>query len=163
MRRKLALGIYLVAGTVDISLGTTYFSARQFMSYHAQAVGAPWQELDAGVQTLILALMKLAGGGWFALGVLTIVMGLAAFKTRSVNASWTLPAVTLISWSASFAATWGVYQATGAQSPWAPSLAMIGFALLAFAIEAPWNSDLQRMKNVKSVDQRYANRQRSQS
>ncbi|MGI9455259.1 MAG: hypothetical protein ACR2NU_01790, partial [Aeoliella sp.] len=68
MRMKLALGIYSVFGAVDVALGATYVSTKQFMSYHAEAVGASWQELDAGVRTLILALLKLAGGGWFALG-----------------------------------------------------------------------------------------------
>ena len=85
MRMKLALGIYLVAGAVDIGLGTTYFSSKQFMSYHAEAVGASWQELDVGLQTLILALMKLAGGGWFALGFFTIVLALAAPKNVSLS------------------------------------------------------------------------------
>ena len=143
MRMKLALGIYLVAGAVDVGLGATYFSSKQFMSYHAEAVSAPWQELDAGIQTLILALMRLAGGGWFALGFFTIVMALAALRTRSVLVRWTLPAGTLIAWSASFSATWGVYQATGAATPWAPSLAMIGIAILAFAIDAPWAADIR--------------------
>ena len=151
MRMKLALGFYLVAGVVDVGLGATYFSSKQFMSYHAEAVGAPWQELDAGIQTLILALMRLAGGGWFALGFFTMVMALAALRTRSVLVRWTLPAGTVIAWSASFTATWGVYQATGAATPWTPSLAMIGFAILAFAIDAPWASDI-RDTNVEKVD-----------
>ena len=109
---------------------------------------APWQELDVGAQTLILALMKPAGGGWFALGFFTIVMALAALKTRSVVARWTLPAGTLISYSASFAATWGVYQATGAPTPRGLSLAMIGFALLALAMDAPWSSDTRNTNNA---------------
>ena len=147
---KLALGIYLIAGAVAILLGATYFSSKQFTSYHAEAVGAPWQELDVGVQTLILALMKLAGGGWFALGFFTIVIALAALSTRSVVARWTLPAATLISHSASFAATWGVHRATGAATPWAPSLAMIGFAFLAFAMDTPWSSSIPDGNDAKS-------------
>ena len=143
MRMKLALGIYLVAGAVDVLLGAMYFSSKQFMSYHAEAVGATWQEVDVSVQTLILALMKLAGGGWLALGVFTIVVAWAALKTHSVVARWTLPAGMLVSYSASFAATWGVYQATGAPTPWGPSLAMIGFALFALALDAPWSSNVQ--------------------
>jgi len=150
MRMKLALGIYLVAGAVDVWLGATYFSSKQFMSYHAEAVSAPWQELDAGIQTLILALMRLAGGGWFALGFFTIVMALAALRTRSVLVRWTLPAGTLIAWSASFAVTWEVYQATGAATPWAPSLAMIGFAILAFVMDAPWYSNIPDENDVNS-------------
>ena len=152
MRMKVALGIYLVAGTVAVWLGTTYFTSRQFMSYHAEAVGVPWQEVDAGVQTLVLALMKFAGGGWIGLGVVTIVMALAGLRTQSVVARWTLPAGTLIAWSASFAATWGVYQATGAATPWAPSLAMIGLALLAFVLDAPWASVVRNTKSERSDD-----------
>lgn len=150
MRMKLALGIYLVGGAVDVALGATYFSSKQFMSYHAEAVSVPWQELDAGIQALILALMRLAGGGWFALGFLTIVMALAALRTRSVLVRWTLPAGMLIAWSASFAVTWEVYQATGAATPWAPSLAMMGFAILAFVMDAPWNSNIPDENDVNS-------------
>lgn len=140
MRRKLALAIYLVVGTIDIVLGVIYFSSKQFLSYHAQAVGAPWQEMHANVQTLILALMKVAGGGWCALGFFTIVLALAAFRTGSAVARWTLPTGTLVFYFASFVATWGVYQETGAPTPWGQSLLAMGMALLAFIIDAPWSS-----------------------
>lgn len=137
-RTKLVLGIYLVFGAVDAVLGATYFFSKQFMSYHAEAVGASWNELDAGGRTLILALLKLAGGGWFALGVITIALAWVAFKTRNAVARFTLPAVAMLSWSGSFAATWGVYHVTGASTPWIPSLAMIGLALTALTIDAFW-------------------------
>ena len=150
MRMKLALGIYLVFGAVDVALGATYFSTKQFMSYHAEAVGASWHELDAGVRTLILALLKLAGGGWFALGVITIALAWVAFKTRNAVARFTLPAVALLSWSASYAATWGVYRATGASTPWIPSLAMIGLALMALAIDAPWPASAADTNNANA-------------
>jgi len=146
MRMNVALGIYLVIGTIDIILGVVYFSSKQFLSYHAQAVGVPWQEVNTGVQTLILALMKVAGGGWCALGFFTIILALAAFRTGSAVARWTLPTGTLIFYLASFVATWGVYQETGAPTPWGQSLAMIGFALLALVIDAPWSS---RVRDIK--------------
>lgn len=139
MRMKAALAIYLVIGAIDIILGVWYFTSKEFMSYHSQAVGAPWQEVDFGTQTLILALMKVAGAGWFILGFFTIILALAAFKTGSAVARWTLPMGTLIFYLASFAATWGVYQETGAPTPWGQSFAMIGFALLALVIDAPWS------------------------
>jgi len=139
MRMKLALGIYLVGGVVNVVLGTMYFFSNQFMSYHAQAVGASWQELDPGVRTVILALMKLAGGGWCAIGVLTIVLALAAFKSSSVVTRWVLPMGTVIFYLGSLTATWGVYRATGAPAPWGSSLAMIMLALAALVIDSPWS------------------------
>ena len=140
MRMKAALAIYLVIGAIDIMLGMRYFSSKEFMSYHAQAIDAPWQEVEFGTQTLILALMKIAGTGWFVLGFFTIILALAAFKTGSIVARWTLPIGTLIFYLGSFAATWGVYQETGAPTPWGQSLAMVGFALLVLIIDAPWSS-----------------------
>jgi hypothetical protein len=147
MRMKLALGFYLVAGAVDVGLGALYFSSKQFMSYHAEAVGVPWQEVDTGVQALILALMKLAGGGWCALGFFTIVLARATIRSGSALVRWALPAGTLLAWSASFVATWKVHQVTGAATPWVPSLAMIGFALLACLTDAPWHSSLSKAQH----------------
>lgn len=151
MRTKLALGIYFVFGAVDVALGATYFSTKQFMSYHAAAVGASWQELDTGIRTLILALLKLAGGGRFALGVITIALAWVAFTTRNTVARFTLPATGLLTWSTSFAATWGVYQVTGASTPWMPSLAMIGFAFTAFVIDAPWPIGVVETNDAKAA------------
>ena len=96
MRMKAALAIYIVLGAVNIVLGVRYFSSKEFMSYHSQAVGAPWHEVDLGTQTLILALMKVAGGGWITLGFFTIILALAAFKTGSAVARWTLPMGTVL-------------------------------------------------------------------
>lgn len=140
MRMNVALGIYLVVGMIDIILGVVYFSSEQFLSYHAQAVGVSWQEVNTGFQTLILALMKVAGGGWCSLGFFTIVLALAAFRTGSAVARWALPTGTVTFYVASFVATWGVYQETGAPTPWGQSLAVIGFVLLALVIDAPWSS-----------------------
>jgi len=128
MRTKIALAIYLIIGLIDLVLGMIYVTSDQFLSYHSQAVGTSWQEVDFGTQTLILALMRVAGGGWLALGFLTIAFALGALKTSSTLARWALPTGTVIFWLASFAATWSVYRETGAQSPWAPSLALIGVA-----------------------------------
>ncbi|MGI9422657.1 MAG: hypothetical protein ACR2PA_05650, partial [Hyphomicrobiaceae bacterium] len=118
----------------------------QFMSYHSQAVGTPWREVDPGTQTLILALMKVAGGGWITLGFFTIILASGEFLKSSAVSGWALPTGILIFYSASLGATWEVYQETGARTPWIPSLAMIGFALLAFVIDAPWSSHVRDSK-----------------
>lgn len=146
MRMRAALAIYLAIGAIDIVLGATYFYSKEFMPYHSQAVGAPWQEVDLGVQTLILALMKVAGAGWFILGFFTIILASAAFRTGSAVARWTVPMGTLIFYLASFAATWRVYQQTGAPTPWGQSLVVIGFASLALVVDAPWSSPVRDMK-----------------
>ena len=58
MRRKIAFSIYSVIGLVDLVLGFIYLTSDEFRAYHSQAIGASWEEVDPGTQTLILALMK---------------------------------------------------------------------------------------------------------
>ncbi len=140
LRTKAVLAIYLVTGAVSMILGVVYFSAQEFMSYHSEAVRAPWLEVDSSIQTLILALMKVAGGGWFVLGFIAIILAFVAFKTGNAIVRWTIPVGTIIFYLASFTATWGVYQETGAPTPWGQSLVMIGFMLLALVIDAPWST-----------------------
>lgn len=144
MQRNVALLIYLVIGLIDLILGAIYFTSDKFLFYHSQAVGTSWEETASGTQTLILALMKLAGGGWLALGLFTIALALREFKQCSLLARWVLPAGTLIFYIASLASTWSVYRNTGAASPWAPSLAIIAFALIALVIDAPWSTQKRR-------------------
>ena len=139
MRTKLALAMYSIIGLIDIVLGVIYITAGQFLSYHSQAIGSSWQEVEFGTQVLILALMRVAGGGWLALGFLTISFAVGTFRTNQRLARWALPTGTIIFWMASLAATWSVYRETGAQTPWAPSLAVVVFALGAWLIDAPWS------------------------
>ncbi len=150
---KLALGIYLVIGIVSVVIGGLYVTSEQFMSYHAQAVGTPWREVDPGTQTLILALMKVAGGGWITLGFFTIVLASGQFLESNPVSRWALPTGNFIFYLASLGATWGVYQETGASTPWVPSLAMIGVALLAFVIDAPWSSHTQARSDAGKTAQ----------
>ena len=138
MRRKIALSVYSLIGLVNLVMGSIYFTSDEFLTYHSQAVGASWEEVDPGAQSLILALMKVAGGGWFALGFFTIAIALSEWKRRGTLAGWALPAGTLFFYLPTLAATWSVYRETGAQSPWAPSLAIIMLTLVAMVIHLPW-------------------------
>ena len=91
MRMKLALGIYLVVGLVSVVTGGLYFTSEQFMSYHSQAVGTAWRDIDPTTQTLILALMKVAGGGWITLGFFTIILAFGQFLKSCAVLRWALP------------------------------------------------------------------------
>jgi hypothetical protein len=43
-----------------------YLFRRKFMPYHADAVEKSWKDLDEKHRVLIIALMRVAGGGWMA-------------------------------------------------------------------------------------------------
>ena len=51
---------------VGLLFAGLYLFRRKFMPYHADAVERPWSELDKEIRVLVIALMRVVGGGWLA-------------------------------------------------------------------------------------------------
>jgi predicted anti-sigma-YlaC factor YlaD len=63
-----------IVGFIWIVFGLVYLFKNSFMSYHAVAVSSSWEALNPSFQTLILALMRAAGGGFFLAGLIIILL-----------------------------------------------------------------------------------------
>jgi hypothetical protein len=66
---KLSLVPLLLAALVSVFFGIRYLLSREYMPYHAVVVGKGWAQLEAGVQTVILGMLRIIGGGILAYGV----------------------------------------------------------------------------------------------
>src|SRR5260221_5320451 len=65
----LALAAVLLVAFGAILFGVRYMRREAFLPYHADVVGKSWGELDAGVQVIILGMLKIIGAGFATLGV----------------------------------------------------------------------------------------------
>ncbi|MBE9060376.1 hypothetical protein [cf. Phormidesmis sp. LEGE 11477] len=88
------------------------------MPYHAVAVGQNWAEVAPEYKILILALMKVAGGGWLATAFATAALLFIPFRKGMRWSYWALPAVGLPAALTSLYATIYVTQNTPASPPW---------------------------------------------
>ena len=143
-RCRVAAWIYAGIAIPSFVLGAIYLFRPTFMPYHAVALGTDWAELDAATQVLIKALMEVAAGGWLALGTLTLL--LVAFPIRRGErwARWALPIVSLLFYVPTLLATLSVLQHTPATPPWYGNLLVCVAAVVAFMLDAPWQSDPRR-------------------
>ena len=64
--RIVCIVIYAITALSGFGFAGVYLFRLEFMPYHEVAVGHPWAEVPEGYQVLILALMRVAGGGWLA-------------------------------------------------------------------------------------------------
>ena len=71
---QIAFCCYLIPAIVSILFGIIYLTSSEFMPYHGLAVEKQWHELDIKFQTLVLALMRVAGGGFLATGTVAIAL-----------------------------------------------------------------------------------------
>jgi hypothetical protein len=66
---KLSLAPLLLAALVSVFFGIRYLLSREYMPYHAVVTGKPWSQLEPGVQTAILGMLRIVGGGILAYGL----------------------------------------------------------------------------------------------
>jgi hypothetical protein len=134
-RRKWAAGLsYGITAIVSLILGGLYTLRRSFMPYHAEALSRSWGEVRAATQVLISALMTVAGGGWFTVGVVILLLLAFPFRNDRHWAVYALPAVILLFYLPNLWATITVLQHTPGTPPWQGNAvaclsAVVGLAL----------------------------------
>ncbi|KPQ37150.1 MAG: NfeD-like protein [Phormidium sp. OSCR] len=134
MREQLAKSIYLVIGVVSLVLGGLYLLSPTFMGYHAEAISRPWDALDASIQILILALMKVAGAGWMATGLAMLFGVWLSFPGGDRRWRWGIPLIGLMFYVPTSAVTLWVTLSTPGTAPWYGSLFAVLLLVIGFCL-----------------------------
>jgi hypothetical protein len=95
--RKLGLGLLLLAGVLSIGAGTRYLFTGEFMPYHAVVAGKSWSQLEPGVQTIILGMLKILGSGFASCGAALLWL-LVPLRRNEVWARWAALTVAAVVW-----------------------------------------------------------------
>lgn len=133
--RKRAAGLsYGITAVVSLLLGGIYLIKDSFMPYHAEALSQSWSDVEAVTQVLISALMTVAGGGWFTVGVVILLLLAFPFRNDRPWAVYALPAIILLFYLPNLSATLSVLQNTPGTPPWQGNVvaclsAVVGLAL----------------------------------
>ncbi len=92
---KVAFFCYLLSMLILILFALMYILRSEFMPYHAAAVGQSWTEVDPAFQIVILALMKVTGGGWLATVFANGILLFIPFRKGMQWAYWAIPVIAL--------------------------------------------------------------------
>ena len=115
------------------TFGSVYLFRSEFMPYHADAIGTNWESVDPTIQVLILALMRVAGGGWLAAAVSIAILLKVQLQKDFRWIRWAIPAVGLTVSLPTLYATYYVTTNTPANPPWLAALIGIVLLLVGFA------------------------------
>jgi len=140
LRRKIAATFYVINSLVSVGLGGMYLFRGSFMPYHAEALGRRWAEVEPALQTLLKALMEVAGAGWIGIGVATLILVAVPMRRGETWGRLLIPVLFLIFYVPTLLATLAVLNGTPATPPWygnaVACLATVGGVLA----DAPWRS-----------------------
>jgi hypothetical protein len=133
--RKRAAGLsYGITALVSLILGAIYLLKDSFMPYHAAALSRSWSEVEVATQVVLSALMTVAGGGWFTVGIVILLLLAFPFRNDRPWAIYALPAIILLFYLPNLSATLSVLQNTPGTPPYQGNVvaclsAVVGFAL----------------------------------
>jgi len=63
-----------IAGSISLTFGIIYLVKSSFLKYHGQALEKKWIHVEREVQILMLALMRVVGGGALATGFVILIL-----------------------------------------------------------------------------------------
>ena len=134
--RKVALVSCAIIAAVSLAPGLTYLLSNEFMPCHAAALQMDWAELDVARQTLLLALMQVAGAGWIAPALAMTALLAFAFPRVALWARVTLPLLVLVFYGPTLWGTVSVTTVTAATAPWYSNAMALAAMLVALTGDA---------------------------
>lgn len=130
---RVAVVAYAINGLAALVFGVVYVASSEFLPYHEDAIGQPWESLHSDTQTLFRALVHFGGGGLLAAGTTFLVLALIPLRRGERWAAAALPIINLLFWVPSLWATVEVTARTAAVAPWYGSAAALVATVIGFA------------------------------
>jgi hypothetical protein len=122
-----------LAAAISILFGVRYYLAREFMPYHAIVAGRTWLELDAGVRTIILGMLKIVGGGFAGYGVALLWL-LIPLRQAQAWAPWAVLTVTAaVLLPVLYVTVWLRRVEPAAKTPILPAVVVLALAVVGAA------------------------------
>jgi hypothetical protein len=125
---------YALAALLSLVFGALYLVRSQFMPYHQEAVGMPWQQLDPRFQALLLGLLRVAGGGFLTAGISVGILLILPYRGAEAWSRYAIPVIGLASGVPALYATILIRARAGARTPVAASAAAIGLIVTGFIL-----------------------------
>lgn len=127
---------YTLVGLLGFVFAFIYLFRPEFMPYHEMAVGKDWNEIDPGMKVLILALMRVSGGGWLATAISISVLLISRSKFKSSIFSIGLVLVGLGALIPTLYATLYVRSNSPADPPWFAAAGGIALLIIALILDS---------------------------
>jgi hypothetical protein len=125
MIRLFPILLYFLVGIICLVMAKKCILSKKFLSFHEQAAGKPWEEIETSVQQLILTLMKLTGLGFLINGILLIVFPIVDLYVPCVFVRYLIPSIAIIFCIGLSYFNYVLYKRTKAETPWKKSILAI--------------------------------------
>ncbi len=125
---------YALSSLISMIFGIIYLVRSQFMPYHQEALGKPWEELDHRLQAILLGLMRVVGGGFLATGLSVAILLLIPFRAGETWSRIAIPSIGLVFALPTLYATIFIRSRTKAHTPVAVGSIAVGLFIIGYIL-----------------------------
>lgn len=136
-RNRVAFVCIAIPALVELGLGVAYFTASEVMSYHQEALGVGWSQLEPGVRTLLLTLLNGYGSAHFAVGIALGALLLFPLRRGQAWARWAVLAIGFPVLGATAYLSARLAVVTGSNVPWQGAVILLLLLLVGVALVDP--------------------------
>lgn len=133
--RIISFCCFALVGFMGFVFAFFYLTRMEFMPYHADAVGLQWQDVNPHIQVLIIALMRVSGGGWLATSIGITFLLIGRIKYKMPYLSLVLVLIGLAAMIPTLIATLYVKHHSSANPPWLAATGGIVLLVIAYILE----------------------------
>lgn len=126
--------VYWLTAVAGLLFAAMYLFRLEFMPYHEIAIGKPWLEVGREHRVLIIALMRVSGGGWLATSVGILILLLGPFRKGKYWSYFGIPAIGLAALIPTLMATLIVKTQSAATPPYLLAAILIGLLIISMVL-----------------------------
>jgi hypothetical protein len=115
-------GLYLCTGIVSLIMAYKSIFSTAFLPFHEQAAGKSWGSIDSGLQSVILALIKVSGLGFLVTALLLILFPIIQYFKYDSVVQIVIPVISLLYCFGLLLINYQLAVKTNAKTPWKGSL-----------------------------------------
>lgn len=116
------VGLYFLVGVVSLIMAFKSLFSGKFIPFHEEAAGRPWNRVDAPLQLVIIALMRVSGLGFLVIALLLTIFPIVNYFRHDPFVKYAIPVISFVYCTGLFFTNFYLHRQTKAATPWKGSL-----------------------------------------
>jgi hypothetical protein len=125
--------LYMIVGIISLTMAYKNIFSTKFIPFQEQAAGKSWNDIEKGIQFVIIALMKVSGLGFLVVALLLMIFPFVSYFYNNPFVQYAIPAISLLYCFGLFLFNYHLYVQTKVKTPWKRSLyaaTIIGLSII---------------------------------
>ncbi len=114
--------LYMIVGVISMTMAYKNIFAKRIIPFQEQAAGKSWNDIEKGVQFVIIALMKVSGLGFFVVALLLMIFPVVNYFDNNSFVQYAIPTISILYCFGLFLFNYHLYIRTKVNTPWKRSL-----------------------------------------